>query len=257
MDNEVESQPSDDAGTDAAPEEVARVQVVRYRPGVWFWWCLPFAIAGVATIAYLLGSAGGSVQSPEEQLSAKQAQFDLDRMDELRAELTELRLAQTADVGSNNEVRASFRELQSEIASLEEEVAFYRSLMAPKELAKGLRIEKMILNSTGRRGVFGYELVLAQTVARHAWQQGEMYFEVHGAVAGERAVLALTEIATIPEYPLNFKFRYFQNYAGEFALPDDFTPETVIVTLDRGSEEEIIQQRYDWLVQGADIAQNP
>jgi len=176
------------------------VQVVRYRPGVWFWWCLPFAIAGVATIAYLLGSAGGSVQSPEEQLSAKQAQFDLDRMDELRAELTELRLAQTADVGSNNEVRASFRELQSEIASLEEEVAFYRSLMAPKELAKGLRIEKMILNSTGRRGVFGYELVLAQTVARHAWQQGEMYFEVHGAVAGERAVLALTEIATIPEY---------------------------------------------------------
>ena len=257
MDNEAEPQSVDNAAIDASPDGVARVQVVRYRPGVWFWWCLPFAVAGVATIAYLLGSAGGAAQSPDEQLSAKQAEFDLDRMDELRAELTELRLAQTADVGANNEVRASFRELQSEIASLEEEVAFYRSLMAPKELAKGLRIEKMLLNPTERRGVFGYELVLAQTVARHAWQEGELYFEVHGAVAGERAVLALTEIATIPEYPLNFKFRYFQNYAGEFTLPDTFSPETVIVTLDRGSEGEVIQERYDWSVKGADIAQNP
>ncbi len=256
MDNDAESQSVEQPAVAALADEVARVQVVRYRPGAWFWWCLPFAMALVATVAYLLGSAGNPAQSPAAQLRAKQAEFELDRIDELRAELTELRLAQTADVGANNEVRASFRQLQSEIASLEEEVAFYRSLMAPKELAKGLRIEKMLLSPTERPGVFGYELVIAQTVARHAWQEGEVYFEVHGAVAGERAVLALTEIATIPEYPLIFKFRYFQNYTGEFALPETFTPETVIVTLDRGSAGEVIQQRYDWFVQGADIARN-
>jgi len=118
--------------------------------------------------------------------------------------------------------------------------------MAPAELAKGLHIEKMTLLSTERPRVFSYELVIAQTVARHAWQQGEAYFEVHGAVAGERAVLALTEIATIPEYPMTFRFRYFQNYSGEFTLPDDFAPETVIVTLDRGDAGEIVQRRYDW-----------
>jgi len=256
MSNDSDSQVLENPAIDALDEDVARVQVVRYRPGPWFWWCLPFALALVAVIAYKLGSVGNSVRSQGEQLNERQAEFDLDRMDELRAELTELRLAQTADVGSNNEVRASFRELQSQIASLEEEVAFYRSLMAPKELAKGLRIEKMRLLTTERPGVFGYELVIAQTVARHTWQEGELYFEVHGAVAGERVVLALTEIATIPEYPLNFKFRYFQNYSGEFTLPDTFTPETVIVTLDRGSEGEVVQQRYEWLVKGADIAQN-
>ena len=241
---------------DAFDDEVARVQLVRYRPGRWFWWCLPFAFAGAVAVAYQLGSVGSSVQSPAERLTAMQDEFELDRVEELRAELTQLRLSQTADVGANNEVRASFRELQSQIAALEEEVSFYRSLMAPEELAKGLRIEKMLLRPTERPGVYGYELVIAQTVARHTWQEGELYFEVHGAIAGERAVLALTEIATIPEYPLSFKFRYFQNYAGEFALPDTFTPESVIVTLDRGSEGEIVQQRYDWLVKGADLAQN-
>jgi len=257
MDNDADPRSLDNPAIEALADEVARVQVVRYRPGAWFWWCLPLAIAAIATVAYLLGSAGSAVPSPGEQLNAMETEFDLDRMDELRAELTELRLAKTADIGADDEVRETFRELESEIAALEEEVAFYRSLMAPEELAKGLRIEKMQLRPTERPGVFGYELVLAQTVARHAWQEGELYFEVHGAVAGARAVLALTEIATIPEYPLNFKFRYFQNYSGEFTLPDTFTPETVIVTLDRGSEGEIVQQRFDWLVKGAEIAQNP
>ena len=238
----------DTLAIDALDAEVPRVQVVRYRPGAWFWWLLPVVLVGVAVLAYLLGASGGPARSPAERLEALRDGYNQDRMDELRAELTELRMATTVDSTAAEEVRAGFRDLQEQIASLEEEVAFYRSLMAPEELAKGLHIEKMLLHGTERPGVFSYDLVIAQTVTRHSWQQGDVYFEVHGAIAGERAVLALTEIATIPEYPLSFRFRYFQNYSGEFALPDDFTPETVIVTLDRGEAGEVVQERYDWSV---------
>ncbi len=234
---------------DALGAEVPRVQVVRYRPGVWFWWLLPVLFFAVAAIAYSLGSKGQDVRSPGERLDALRDDLDRERVAELRAELTELRMTQNVDSTASAEVRATFRKLEDEIASLTEEVAFYRSLMAPAELAKGLRIEKMTLHAMERPRVFSYELVVAQTVARHAWQEGEAYFEVHGAVAGERAVLALTEIATIPEYPMTFRFRYFQNYSGEFTLPDDFVPETVIVTLDRGEAGEIVQRRYDWVLQ--------
>lgn len=239
---------------DALGDDVPRVQVVRYRPGAWFWWLLPLLFAGVAALAYSLGSTGGPTRSAAERLDAMRDDFDRDRVDELRAELTELRMAQNVDTSATSEVRATFRQLEDEIASLTEEVAFYRSLMAPAELAKGLHIEKMTLRPTERPGVFSYELVIAQTVARHAWQKGDLYFEVHGAVAGERAVLALTEIATIPEYPMTFRFRYFQNYSGEFTLPADFAPETVIVTLDRGDAGEVVQRRYDWAVKGMDVA---
>lgn len=240
------------AAVDALGEDVP--QELSYRPGAWFWWLLPVVLIGVAAIAYTLGSTGAATRTAVERLNDLRDDFDQDRMDELRAELTDLRMVQGVDTSAADEVRATFRELQDEIASLEEEVAFYRSLMAPAELAKGLHIEKMQLGPTERPGVFSYELVIAQTVARHAWQQGELYFEVHGAIAGERAVLALTEIATIPEYPMNFRFRYFQNYSGEFTLPADFSPETVIVTLDRGDAGEIVQRRYDWAVKGIDAA---
>ncbi len=242
------------AAVDALGEDVPRVQVVRYRPGAWFWWLLPVVLLSVAAIAYALGSTVAAPHSAVERLNDLRDDFDQDRMDELRAELTELRMVQGVDTSAADEVRATFRELQDEIASLEEEVAFYRSLMAPAELAKGLHIERMQLRPTERPRVVSYELVIAQTVARHAWQKGDLYFEVHGAVAGERAVLALTEIATIPEYPMSFRFRYFQNYSGEFTLPADFTPETVIVTLDRGDAGEVVQRRYDWAVKDMDVA---
>jgi len=236
---------------DALDPEVPRVQVVRVWPGSWFWWLLPVLFVGVGVLGYQLAAGGGGpLATPAERLEVLRDGYEQDRVAELRAELTELRLAQNVDAPATSEVRARFRELQEEIASLEEEVSFYRSLMAPEELAKGLHIENMRLNKTERPGVFGYDLVIAQTVARHAWQEGDAYFEVHGAVNGERAVLALTEIATIPEYPLGFKFRYFQNYSGELTLPADFVPEIVIVTLDRGDAGEMVQRRYDWTVMG-------
>lgn len=235
---------------DALGDEVPRVHIVRNRPGTWFWWLLPVLFIAVAAIAYSLGSTGGTARPPVERLDVLRETLDSDRVAELRAELTELRMTQTVEPSADAEVRATFRKLEDEIASLTEEVAFYRSLMAPAELAKGLHIETMTLHPTERPGVYSYELVIAQTVARHAWQEGEAYFEVHGAVAGKPVVLALTEIATIPEYPMTFRFRYFQNYSGEFTLTDDFAPETVIVTLDRGDSGEIVQRRYDWAVNG-------
>ena len=76
------------AAIDALGEGVPVVQVVRYRPGVWFWWLLPFVLVGMTVIAYLLGSAGGAARSPVERLDALRDDVGRDRMIELRAELT-------------------------------------------------------------------------------------------------------------------------------------------------------------------------
>ncbi len=251
---------------DTQANEPPRIQVIRYRPGVWFWWLLPVLALAVFVIGYGLGSLGSATSDPAGRLAKLSEGFDAQRMEELQSELAELKMTQMVDGGAAREVQANFRELQDEIAAREEEVAFYRSLMAPEELAKGLHIEKMLLRPTERRNLFTYELVIAQTVARHGWQEGELYFEVHGSLAtqGEgdsgggskgqgasvgRQVLALTEIATLPAYPLLFRFRYFQNYTGELTLPAGFVPETVIITLDRGGAADVVQRRYEWFVQ--------
>jgi len=232
-----------------SPPLPPRIHVIRYRPGRWFWWCFPFLLGALLAIGYFLGVAGAPKLDRAAQSEVLQEGFSIDRMGEMRDELTELRMAQMVDGGAAQEVQQNVRSLQNEVAALEEEVAFYRSLMAPEELARGLHIEKMVVHETALSRTYGYELVVAQAVARHSWQEGELYVEVHGARDSEREVLALTEIATIPAYPLLYKFRYFQNFSGELTLPSGFVPETVIVTLDRGGSEELVQESYEWIVQ--------
>ena len=206
-------------------------------------------LLALAGVSYWLGAAAAPRVDHAERTAQLQEGFTLDRMSEMRDELTTLRMAQRVDGGAAEEMQQNLRALQDKAASLEEEVAFYRSLMRPEELERGLHIEKLIMSDTALYQTFGYELVVAQAVARHSWQEGELYFEVHGVRDDQREVLALTEIATIPAYPLLYKFRYFENFTGELTLPDGFVPEAVIVTLDRGGSEELVQESYEWIVQ--------
>ena len=177
------------------PAQPPRIHVVRLRPGSWFWWCFPFILLALAGIGYMLGVAATPRVGNAERTAQLQEDFSLDRMSEMRDELTALRMSQVVDGGAAEEMQQNFRALQDKTAALEEEVAFYRSLMRPEELERGLHIEKMIMSDTALYQTFGYELVVAQAVARHSWQEGELYFEVHGVRDNQREVLALTAVS--------------------------------------------------------------
>ncbi|MEM7220907.1 MAG: DUF6776 family protein [Pseudomonadota bacterium] len=236
---------SDQLAVDALGADVPRVTVVRYWPSAWFWRIAPFVLLALFYVAYELGYAGGvssiSGESPLPRLGRSA------NVAELRAELDALRLAREVDGAASQETRANIQGLQTQIATLEEEVAFYRSIMAPEEQDKGLHIERVVLKPTRLDRVYRYELVIAQRAVSHSWQTGDIYFELHGNDGATRRVLALTEMAELENYPLEFRLRYFQRFAGELTLPEDFLPETVIVTLD-GERSDIIEQReYPWV----------
>ena len=122
--------------------------------------------------------------------------------------LVEAGLAREVDLQTAQELRESIKGLRGEIAALTEEVTFYKSLMAPSSLPRGLQIAEFDLLPTGERNQFSFHLLLAQ-------------------------VLSLTEIAEADNYPLKFRFRYFQGLSGTITLPGDFEPESVVITARR------------------------
>ena len=64
-------------------------------------------------------------------------------------------------------------------------------------------------------------------------------------------MLPLTELANVDPYPLKYRFRYFQDLSGELALPPDFLPEAVVVTVNRrGNRADNLQRAFDWSVSG-------
>ena len=151
--------------------------------------------------------------------------------------------------------------LKDQLAALTEEVTFYKSLMSPSSLAKGLQIADFELTAMEAEGRYTFHLLLTQVETRRDWVQGEATLEVEGrmretggtdsATGNGQRVLPLTEIGEDDSYPLKFRFRYFQDLTGVISLPAGFEPERIVVRAGkRGASTEAMTRTFDWVVAG-------
>ena len=156
-------------------------------------------------------------------------------------------------------LKADIRVLKDQVAALTEEVTFYKSLMAPSSLAKGLQIADFELTAMEEEGRFTFHLLLTQVETRRDWVQGEATLEVEGrmsetggsdsaTVSGQR-VLQLTEIGEDDSYPLKFRFRYFQDLTGVISLPRGFEPERIVIKAGKRNAQAL-SRTFDWTVAG-------
>ena len=85
--------------------------------------------------------------------------------------------------------------------------------------------------------------------------QGRVEVEVRGVRgggegSGAEEALPLTAISEVENYPLRFRFRYFQDFSGVVTLPEGFRPQAVVVVATpSGGGAERAKRRFDWIVQ--------
>lgn len=251
------------------PRSFPAIRVVAHHP-----WRQAFALATVALVT-LAGSVGGYWLG-KATAGLDRIYFEaLERLDvanrqaiaRLEAALVDNNLALQVDREAAQTLKGTIRELKDSVADLTEEVTFYKSLMAPSSLDRGLQIADFEVSSLEEAGRFRFHLLLTQVESRRDWIQGDIGLEVHGrgstggqgesTTGGESGtatlerVLPLTEIAEEATYPLKFRFRYFQDLTGTIRLPAGFEPERVVVTADpRGAGSEARRRTFDWSVAG-------
>ena len=173
----------------------------------------------------------------------------------LKSELVDAELSREVDAQAAAQLREDIKSLRDEAAGLKEEVTFYKSLMAPSSIERGLQIAEFELAPAEEVNQFTYHLLLTQVEARRDWIQGDVRVEIRGrhrpqgSSQYEELVLSLTEIAQVQPYPLKFRFRYFQDLSGMLTLPTGFVPEAVAVTaMRRGSRSDSLQRSFEWVV---------
>lgn len=142
------------------------------------------------------------------------------------------------------EVDESLRSLQSEILELKEEVAFYRSIVAPRESAKGLRIQRFKIEQNHEAQSFTYKLVLTQVIKHNRTTKGRIELSIEGLQNGEQRVLKLKDINKSKQDKLSFRFKYFQNFEGDIVLPEGFIPSRVLLKVI--SNVVTIDKTFDW-----------
>ncbi len=232
-----------------------RMVVVPYRP----WRKALFCLLGTAIVcgsvagAYFFGAWHGAQQLSElqaakttlqSQLSDLQAQYA-----DVEQQVTNLRMGSQIDQKANEEVRQEVIALRSQIAELEEDISFYRGLMAPTADKQGLSIGNVNIVANGPRR-YQFTMMVQQFAANHSLIKGYLNVTITGYKAGVPMRIPLKDLTdSITAEDIKLRFKYFQNITGELALPDEFEPEGIeLVAVATGRNAARVEQKYGWLV---------
>ena len=234
-----------------------KIRVTEYHPWARFTLFLIGVVFVVAVGAgsffygHFLGREGqaqaiSEVVKLQELLALEQKQVAT-----LTQELANSEVGAEIDRAANNEVRQQVVTLQEQMASLEEQNAFYKGLMSPSENKEGLTIGIVELQKPANSRSYRYKVVMQQLAKQHNLINGQLQIRVSGNLAGQELVYDIHEIDK--KYSSKFiklRFKYFQTVEGELAFPEGFEPKGLeVVAKSTGKNAKTVEKKFGWLVE--------
>lgn len=228
------------------PSMVITTRQSRTRYLLWILLAILVCVGGWRLYNYGYDKAGYDFEAfRAEHFSLAERVGTLERKNAALAEQNAA-LTQSASIERHayEEVDDSLQSMQLEILELKEEVAFYRSIVAPRESSRGLRIQRFKVDKTSQPNTFRYKLVLTQVIKSSRQARGKVEVDIEGLEKGRKRRYALAELSADKELNLEFKFKYFQSFEGDILLPKDFVPTRVEVKVNAGATQ--LDKTYDW-----------
>ncbi len=228
--------------------------VVSYDPWTKFWrrLLLLILVVTLAGASYLFGRF--EVMEAQAQAITERDQLikDLNAANQNATSYNQrvlmLEKGGEVDRRSTEGLRQNMVDLRTQIATLQEEVAFYKGIMAPSSRKHDLRIQKIEFEKTLEDRRFRFKVVVTQVGTNQTYISGLAAVNVTGVINGKQKVYGLRDLSDeVQDYGIKFKFRYFQEISGELVLPEGFTPESVEVVLQsKGTKAGRITQTTPW-----------
>ena len=186
----------------------------------------------------------------EKELVSKQLVEARVLISEMRQQLSDLTLGSEIDNQANEEVRQTIENQRNLLAAQDEEINFYKGVMVPNAGSKGLRIERLDVSSNAA-GKVRYSLLLTQVVDKRGYVKGGVQLSLLGQNDGQEKALQLGEQGRDKAEAIKFRFRYFQNIAGEVQLPKGFVPrEFMVVAQSSEPIAQRLEKTFDWPLKG-------
>ncbi|UCE89828.1 MAG: hypothetical protein JSW10_03080 [Pseudomonadota bacterium] len=195
---------------------------------------------------YRAGYDGIAAEQERDQLAATLDERD-DEVRELREKVAVLERAAQVERQAYDEVKASLLVLQDEMLELNEELAFYRGIVSPRQAAEGLQLQSFRLEPNGLVRGYRYKIVLTQVLKNTRSTYGKVKLRLEGMADGRSRVLGLADVSQKKVSELDYRFKYFQALEGNIELPKGFKPQRVAIqVLPRGKSKSAIEKTFDW-----------
>jgi hypothetical protein len=158
-------------------------------------------------------------------------------------------IGQRVDRQAQSGAQRMIGELQAETARQQQELQFYRGLVARQFGAGTLRVQELkIRPEEGRR--FRVLITLVQAAARDSVANGTVSFAIDGTRGGALVRLLLAEVEVNQRRELPFSLRFFQQIEVPIELPEQFRPASLQVEYRQGRGAEPSRQTFTWRVEG-------
>lgn len=146
-------------------------------------------------------------------------------------------------------VRQTVKDLRSEVASLEEQISFYKGIMSPRDKMKGLMIHSVKFQAMAQKNTYHYSIMMAQVADNDRYVKGTVSVDFMGTELGVEKRISLTDIdSELQEKGTTFSFRYYQEMNGELVFPDGFKVNQVLVVLNPSSSKiKTVEKTIDWI----------
>ncbi|QFU74517.1 hypothetical protein EY643_01950 [Halioglobus maricola] len=148
-------------------------------------------------------------------------------------------------------VRQELAAQKEHIATLEEGLRFYKSLMAPGEIAQGLSLRSPELVAMEKERQYTFRIVAQQEARKHSLLKGHLSVELDGLLEGEDVSYPLSELsADVDAGKIALRFRYFQSIEGQLTLPEGFEPSQLrLVATATSPRKAEVREAFPWQVQ--------
>jgi hypothetical protein len=148
-------------------------------------------------------------------------------------------------------VRSEMTAQKERAAEREENLRFYRSLVAPDENANGLSMRQPELVAGASPGHFSYRFVIQQKARKNEWVEGSLSVSVSGYQGQKEVSYQLGSLShDMDEEAVALSFRYFQAVEGELVLPEGFAPKEVTVVASASKPREAqVRAVFPWELQ--------
>ncbi len=236
-----------------------RSVVVRDRPGRRLAIRMVVIVLFIASTALAYWLGGQELRGDYRQLARdhKAVQQALaETRDELKAasqQLANHKLGSEVDRQAVEEIRAVVREHKETITRLNEEISFYKGLMAPTERERGLGIRSWEVYPASEPGHYQFRLVMQQLAVNHRLLTGSVTVTLVGRRNGVEQSYTLDILSEdIDKKAVYLRFKYFQYIEGALQLPEGFVVDRVdIVARATKPKAVTVEKHYGWVVQVA------
>lgn len=166
--------------------------------------------------------------------------------DQLQRRLAAGVAVQRADAEAQSEAQAMIGELQAELARQQQELEFYRGLVAERFGTGNVKVQELAVRpEDGRRYVVFVTLV--HTATRDATATGWLTLAVSGSRGGSLARLPLAEMTSDASQRVDFSLRYLTTVEVPIELPGGFTPASIELEFRTNrSGPDPIRQSFPW-----------